>query len=106
MPVAKLETKLAFEVALKDAGKELVVVDFFATWCGPCKRLAPQIDKLAEKHPKVHFYKVDVEKLDTVAHKYKVQAMPTILFFKNGAVVSTVVGASIDKIKESISTHQ
>mmetsp|Transcript_76071 Transcript_76071/g.114534 ORF Transcript_76071/g.114534 Transcript_76071/m.114534 type:complete len:105 (+) Transcript_76071:48-362(+) len=84
-----------------NSGK-LVIVDFFATWCGPCKRIAPEIETLAGEETGVVFMKIDVDELETVAAKYEVSAMPTFLFFKNGAKVAEVVGASMKNIKEKL----
>lgn len=72
--------------------KELVVVDFWATWCGPCKMIAPVIEELGEEMPEVKFVKVDVDKNPSSAGKYEIQSIPTLLIFKNGEVVDTLVG--------------
>src|SRR5690242_15239099 len=71
----------AFNEAVKDA--EIVVVDFFATWCGPCKTLGPCIDALAKEMNSVKFIKVDVDQHKMLASEYNVKSMPTLKFFKN-----------------------
>eukprot|EP01087_Luapelamoeba_hula_P007198 TRINITY_DN1748_c1_g1_i1.p2 TRINITY_DN1748_c1_g1~~TRINITY_DN1748_c1_g1_i1.p2 ORF type:complete len:106 (+),score=22.54 TRINITY_DN1748_c1_g1_i1:50-367(+) len=104
--VQQIEDVAAFDAALSSAGGKLVVVDFFATWCGPCKRIAPSIDELADSSPDIVVLKVDVDKAPALSEKYGVNAMPTFLYFKNGSKVHEVVGASLDKIKEGISSHK
>ena len=70
-----------------------VVVDFTATWCPPCKMLAPVFEKVADKYEgKARFYKVDVDQDVEVAAKYGVQTIPNLLFFHNGQVVDQSVG--------------
>eukprot|EP00294_Goniomonas_avonlea_P002291 CAMPEP_0114556218 /NCGR_PEP_ID=MMETSP0114-20121206/9175_1 /TAXON_ID=31324 /ORGANISM="Goniomonas sp, Strain m" /LENGTH=105 /DNA_ID=CAMNT_0001741415 /DNA_START=24 /DNA_END=341 /DNA_ORIENTATION=+ len=81
------------------AGPGLVVVDFFATWCGPCRGIAPQIEVLAGENPDVSFIKVDVDNLSDVAESEKIEAMPTFKFFKGGVLKDTVMGANLEKIK-------
>lgn len=70
----------------------LAVADFFATWCGPCKMLAPIIEELSQELPDVKFYKIDVDKLRELAVEYSIRGVPTLIFFKNGEIKETVVG--------------
>lgn len=71
-----------------------VMVDFFATWCGPCKRLAPIIDELAsELSGKVDVYKLDIDQSSDIAAKYRVSSVPTIMVFEGGSVKAKTVGA-------------
>lgn len=79
-----------------------VVVDFYAQWCGPCKRIAPTYMELAQSHPNVIFCKVDVDQVDDLAQKYKIAAMPTFLGFVDGEEVSRVCGASKEKLTNLI----
>ncbi|KAL5469462.1 hypothetical protein EMCRGX_G030719 [Ephydatia muelleri] len=72
-----------FQKELVTAGDRLVVADFFATWCGPCKKIAPKFAALSEKYSDVVFLKVDVEICRNTTKRYEVSAMPTFLFFKN-----------------------
>ena len=70
-----------------------VVVDFYASWCGPCKVLSPMLDKLAGPLTnQVKFVKIDVDEATALAQRMEIQAMPTLLFFKNGKVVDRSVG--------------
>lgn len=70
-----------------------VVVDFWAPWCGPCKAVAPEIQKLADKHDHVTFVKVNVDEAPSVAGRYNVMGIPTIGMFESGQLVKTAVGA-------------
>jgi thioredoxin 1 len=72
----------------------LVVIDFFATWCGPCKVLTPQLESLSKVYPNVVFIKVDVDEFEDIASTHQISAMPTIMFYKNGQLLKndTVVG--------------
>lgn len=81
-----------------------VVVDFFATWCGPCKMVGPVMEELAREYgDKVRIGKVDVDEAGDVAAKFSIRGVPTIMFFKAGAKVSQLVGAfPKDKLKVEI----
>ena len=68
---------------LEAAGGKLVVIDFFATWCGPCKMIAPKIVEMDAEMNNVVFLKVDVDEAEDAAQEYNIQAMPTFLFIKN-----------------------
>ena len=74
-------------------GDKPVLVDFFATWCGPCRMMAPVIEELAEEYDgKIVVGKCDVEANDDVTIEYRVRNIPTILFFKGGEEVSRIRG--------------
>lgn len=71
----------------------VVLVDFFATWCGPCKMVAPILEKIAEQYAgKASIYKVDVDQSTALAARFGVQAVPTMVLFKDGQPVKTQVG--------------
>ncbi|XP_023389227.1 thioredoxin isoform X1 [Pteropus medius] len=82
--VKQIDSKDAFEEALTSAGSKLVVVDFSATWCGPCKMIKPFFHSLSEKYSNVVFLEVDVDDCQDVASECEVKCMPTFQFFKNG----------------------
>jgi len=79
-----------------------LVVDFWATWCGPCRAIAPIVEELANEYDgKLVVGKCDVEENDDIAMQYGIRNIPTILFFKNGEVVDKFVGAATKaKLKE------
>ena len=87
--------------SLKSGDKPLVV-DFWATWCGPCRMIAPIISKLAEKYEgKVVVGKCDVEDNEELAVEYGIRNIPTILFFKGGVIVDKLVGAQNETILDA-----
>ena len=73
---------------------KLVLIDFFATWCGPCKMLSPVIEQIAEEHTEVEVVKVDVDKVPELAVSYNVVSIPTLVFLKDGNLVKQSVGFS------------
>ena len=87
-------------------GAQPLVVDFWATWCGPCRMVAPVIAKMAEKYDgKIVVGKCDVEENEDLAAEFGIRNIPTILFFKNGEVVDKMVGAQSEaKLDEKFQT--
>jgi thioredoxin 1 len=70
-----------------------IVVDFWAEWCGPCKQIAPVLDELATEYDgKVKVAKVNIDEFQDLAARFRINSIPTFLFFKNGQVVDQVVG--------------
>ena len=73
--------------------KKPVIVDFFASWCGPCKAMAPIFEETGEKYQdRIEFFKVDVDECQKVAQDYGVMSIPTLIVFKDGKVIKTLVG--------------
>ena len=72
---------------------ELLLVDFWAEWCGPCKSKHPIFTRMAKKYKSVRFARVNVDNSQDIATRYGVQSIPTFIMFKNGEVANTMVGA-------------
>nr|UYX45859.1 thioredoxin h [Petunia x hybrida] len=85
---------------------KLIVVDFAASWCGPCKFMEPAINAMASKYTDVDFVKIDVDELSDVAQEFGVQAMPTFVLFKQGKEVERVTGAKKDELEKKILKHR
>ena len=105
MPIATLENLQQFNDA-KNTGFGLTVIDFWATWCGPCIRIAPAFAKIAEENPQVNFCKVDVDANAEAAEAAGIQAMPTFKFYKGGECVETLKGASEAKLRELVAKYK
>lgn len=101
MPVVKVDSEASYTQHVKEG---LVLVDFYATWCGPCRQIAPAVEDLSAKqeYSKVKFLKVDVDELPEVAEKEEVTSMPTFKLFKDGKVVEVTVGANAQRIEEML----
>ncbi|XP_046676524.1 thioredoxin-2-like [Homalodisca vitripennis] len=94
------------EAKLKEAGNNLVVIDFFATWCGPCKMIAPQIAEMADDFQDVMFLKVDVDECEGIAATYEITSMPTFVFIKNNQKLEQFAGANAEKLKETVNKYK
>lgn len=84
-----------------------ILVDFWAVWCGPCRQVAPTVDKLAENYKgKLKVAKMDIDHHQITPQRYGIRSIPTLLVFKNGKVVETIVGALPEsKIEAKIAPH-
>ena len=88
--VEQIKTTEQFDTLLKD--NKSVVVDFFATWCGPCKMVGPVVETVSEQLSDVKFVKVDVDELGDIASRYGIMSIPAIFAFKDGEKVGEQVG--------------
>lgn len=78
------------------------MVDFTASWCGPCRFIAPFFAELSEKYDNMIFVKVDVDELNDISTEYDIHAMPTFLFFKKSMVVDKLVGMNIPELQKKV----
>ena len=104
--MAQIATNTSFDGLLES--EKLVIVDFWATWCGPCRMLSPLLDEVeAEMEDKIVVVKVNVDDADEIAMRYRIMSIPTLIFFKNGQMVDRTVGAMpksmlVDKINANL----
>jgi thioredoxin 1 len=98
-------TREEFSEVLEQAGNNLVVVDFFATWCGPCMYMAPIFAETSEKYENVTFVKVDVDHDGGISGYQRVSGLPTFQFFKKGSKISEFSGASKELLISTIDSH-
>ncbi|GAB7362209.1 hypothetical protein MBLNU230_g2235t2 [Neophaeotheca triangularis] len=102
--VHNLQSKADFDTAVNEKGT-LMVLDCFATWCGPCKVIAPQVVKFSDTYTDARFYKIDVDEVPDVAQELGIRAMPTFVLFKDGEKVTEVVGANPAALEAAIKQH-
>lgn len=100
----KTFTDTDFDTQVKDG---VVLVDFWAEWCAPCRRLAPMVDQLAEEYNgRITVAKVDIDENPVVPSKFMIRGIPTLLLFKNGELKETVVGlAGKDDLTRLLDKH-
>ena len=92
------------EVVLNYEG--VVLVDFWATWCGPCKMIAPVVEEVSKEVSNARFVKIDVDENENLANKYQISSIPTLMIFKNGTPVDTLVGfMPKDSLKAAVIKH-
>jgi thioredoxin 1 len=103
MPVKHVTTMA--ELKQIAASSRLTVVDAFATWCGPCKAIAPVVEELSRKFTTTNFVKVDVDEAQECAQALQVTAMPTFVFFKNGLEIERMKGADPAALERFVQQH-
>lgn len=82
---------------------DAVVVDFYADWCGPCKKIAPFFEELKNSNPDIAFVKFNVDDHESLSEEYSVTAMPTFISFYKGNIYSTITGADKSKLQTVVS---
>ena len=105
MSVAIIKSAAEYNTAKNESG--LVVIDFFATWCPPCRMIAPKFEGWAKEYvdKNVMFFKLDVDQVEEVVMQERIESMPTFLFFKDGKLVEKIEGANQSRIMIALETH-
>ncbi|MBP3203422.1 MAG: thioredoxin [Bacteroidales bacterium] len=104
--MTKVATNTSFNELIQS--DKLVIADFWATWCGPCRMLSPILDELSEEMAdKIEVVKVNVDDADEIAAQFRIMSIPTLIFFKGGQPVDKTVGAMpknvlVDKINANL----
>ena len=103
MPVLPISDIRTFNNLVSTSGKKLIIIDFSAKWCGPCKYIAPKYEQLSDDMPDIVFCKVDIDEAKDLAKNINVKIVPTFVFIKNGKIVpnATVQGINLNKIVEN-----
>ena len=104
--VRQLQDRDDWAAVQAEAGEKLLVVDFTASWCGPCQRIAPAYAAIADEYAgKALFVKIDVDVLGELAAELGVTSMPTFLFFRSGLVIDTMRGANEAGLRALVAEH-
>ncbi len=85
------------------SGEDLTIIDFSASWCMPCRMLAPILEQVADKMPQVSFYNIDIDDNEDIAKRYRIFSVPTLMAFKEGKVIDSLVGLnSFDEVMDFV----
>eukprot|EP01006_Ploeotia_vitrea_P000816 TRINITY_DN103700_c0_g1_i1.p1 TRINITY_DN103700_c0_g1~~TRINITY_DN103700_c0_g1_i1.p1 ORF type:complete len:124 (-),score=23.36 TRINITY_DN103700_c0_g1_i1:154-492(-) len=103
--VKVIATADEFKTAIATGDKDLAVIDWYATWCGPCRAMAPKVTAYADKYKNVGFYKIDVDELEDLSAEQGITAMPTFQLWVKGSKVKEFKGANAVTLEELIKEH-
>lgn len=101
----KIGTAEMFDEQLEKAGGKLVVVNFYANWCRPCRMINPRYDNISKEFPNAIFLKLNVGNIEEIADRYKVTITPTFVLFRNGKNMETLFGAAEQQLRNLIIKH-
>ncbi|MBR4634574.1 thioredoxin [bacterium] len=103
--IIEITSKDQFDEAVKS--ETLIIVDFWAVWCGPCRVLKPLLHKIAGEHPEIQLLTVDVDANQELAAQYDINSIPAVFMFKNGEIVDSFVGVMPEnEILEKIESNK
>jgi len=105
MTIITIEDTTEFENLLNTTFNRLLVIDFGASWCGPCKRIEPLIQDLSESMLDITFCKVDIDEVEELVEKFNITSVPTFIFIKNNNLLDRVEGIKYDNILELCNKH-
>jgi thioredoxin len=102
MPIREVKSLNDLDTILDVANKEnkSVIMDSFATWCGPCKKIAPDFEKLSSIYKDTIFIKTDIDIAQDIAEKLVIESIPTFILFKNKKISKRYTGSNLDEIKK------
>ncbi|EDW85396.1 uncharacterized protein Dwil_GK10532 [Drosophila willistoni] len=104
--VIVIESKETFDKIIDEAGNRHVLVEFYATWCGPCAIIGPRLEQLAEEYAdRLLILKIDVDDHEDIAIEYEVTSMPTFLIIKNKVKLAQFVGSNSEKVESTVEKY-
>ncbi|XP_017068230.1 thioredoxin-2 [Drosophila eugracilis] len=105
--VIVVESKNAYDQLLDDAGSNTyVLVEFYATWCGPCAMIGPRLEQLATEYSsRMLILKIDVDQNEDLAVQYEISSMPTFIIIKNRVTLTQFVGSNVDRVISMVEKH-
>ncbi|PAV79385.1 hypothetical protein WR25_20621 [Diploscapter pachys] len=103
--IHEMSDVVSLETLFKNNKDKLIVIDFFATWCGPCKLIAPKFKKMSDEFSRVVFAKVDVDECEDIMANYDIKVMPTFILFKDGKQIDLVEGSIEEELRSKISKY-
>ena len=101
MTLTYIKSYEAYQTLINNSD-QLIVIDFFATWCGPCKQIAPRFVELSEKYKDIIFCKVDIDEVAKLGELCEVECLPTFIFIKNKKIINKIEGANIEGVASFI----
>uniref|UniRef100_A0A914ZN27 Thioredoxin n=1 Tax=Parascaris univalens TaxID=6257 RepID=A0A914ZN27_PARUN len=106
MVVITPKTKEEFESLLSSSDDRLIVIDFYATWCGPCKIMGPKFEKMSDEYKEALFIKIDVDEEEEISDSYEVKVMPTIVLIRNREKLEAIEGNTPDEVRKAIEKYK
>jgi thioredoxin 1 len=102
MPVREMTSLDECQNTCMEMENTIIVLDFTATWCGPCKRIYPLLESLSNEYSNVLFYKIDIDKLSDVATHFQIQSVPSFKFIYNNKIVAAFNGADAQQLIQTV----